>query len=223
MIDIPAIFKNKVLDEEKLAGFGFSCDGGTYSKNYMILKNQYRVTVTVTPDGNADFRVYEADTDEEYLLAHIYDAKGAFIGKVHKACEAILADISRNCYHTEYFKCEQSKRILAYIKETYDADPEFLWKSLPECAALRVQGKKPWFAVVGRVGRDKFDLDGGGVVEVINLKNEPKAVTEHIESSKAYPAYHMNKQHLYSVFMDDSLTDAEIIALIVRSFELVDS
>lgn len=74
MIDIPAIFKNKVLDEDKLAGFGFARDGETYSKDYMILKDQYRVTVTVTPDGNADFRVYEADTDEEYLLAHFYDA-----------------------------------------------------------------------------------------------------------------------------------------------------
>lgn len=145
MIDISAIFKNKALDEEKLTDFGFIRNGDAYSKDFLILKDQYRVTVTVKPDGSADFRVYEADSGEEYMLAHIYDAKGAFIGKVHKACEAILTDLSQNCYHTEYFKWEQSKRILAYIREIYDAELEFLWKSLPECAALRVQGKKPWY------------------------------------------------------------------------------
>jgi len=65
-----------------------------------------------------------------------------------KAGEAILTEIASKCYYTEYFKWDQSKRILQFIKDSYNAEPEFLWSSLPGCAALRVPGKKPWFAVI---------------------------------------------------------------------------
>ena len=102
----------------------------------------------------------------------------------------MLTDIASKCYYTEYFKWDQSKRILQFIKGSYNAEPEFLWSSLPECAALRVPGKKPWFAVIGRVPKAKFGLDEGGVVEVINLKDEPKIVPDRVDSKNAFPAYH---------------------------------
>lgn len=116
---------------------------------------------------------------------------------------------------------DQAKRILRFIKVTYNAEPEFLWSSLPECAALRVPGKKPWFAVVGRIPKEKIGIEEGGLAEVINLKDEPKAVTARINEKKAYPAYHMNKQHWYTVLLDDSLDDEEIIKLVRTSFEIV--
>ncbi len=55
--------------------------------------------------------------------------------------------------------------------ETYHAEPEFLWRSLPECAALRVPGKKPWFAVAGRIPKEKIGIEEGGLTddEIINL------------------------------------------------------
>ena len=111
--------------------------------------------------------------------------------------------------------------ILRFIKETYHAEPVFLWSSLQECAALRVPGKKPWFAVVDRIPKDKIGIEEGGLAEVINLKDEPKAVTARINEKKACPAYHMNKQHWYTVLLDESLADDEIINLVKTSFGIV--
>ena len=221
MIDIPAILKNRTLDADELLQYGFSLSGERYAKDFPIMENQYIAKITVSPDGGADFRVYEAGTNEEYMPAHVYNSTGAFVGDIHKACEKILKDISEKCYSTEYFKWGQSKRMLQFIKDTYNAEPEFLWSSLPECAALRVPGKKPWFAVIGRVPRDKFGLDKGGVVEVINLKDEPETVAARVDRENAFPAYHMNKQHWYTLFLDDRLSDDEIISLIKKSYTLV--
>ncbi len=61
------------------------------------------------------------------------------------------------------------------------------------------------------------------LAEVINLKDEPRAVVNRISKKKAYPAYHMNKQHWYTVLLDESLEDKEIITLIKTSFEMVNS
>ena len=221
MIDIQSIFKNKTIDTEKLINYGFSLMENCFSKDFPIINGQYSARITITSEGKADFKVYESDTGEEYMPAHIYNSTGAFVGDVHKACETILQDIAQKCFFTEYFKWEQSRRILHFIKNSYNAEPEFLWSSLPECAALRVPGKKPWFAVIGRVPKAKFGMDEGGVAEVINLKDEPKKVSERVDGKNAFPAYHMNKQHWYTLFLDERLSDDEIVDLIEKSYVLV--
>lgn len=223
MIDLGTIFKNKQLDKDKLLLYGFAFTGKDYIKDFAIMQEQFIAKISVSIDGKVNFNVLEAQTKEEYVLAKISGATGAFVGEVHKACEEILVDISQKCFHTEYFKSAQAKRILQYIKEQYRAEPEFLWSALPECGALRVPDKKPWFGVVGRVEKNKFNLTEGGTVEVINLKNESKAVTAFIKEQRAFPAYHMNKQCWYSIFLDESLSDDEIISLIDISYALVNS
>ena len=75
--------------------------------------------------------------------------------------------------------------------------------------------------MVGRVPKDKFGLDEGGVVEVINLKDEPKIVSDRVDGKNAFPAYHMNKQHWYTLFLDERLSDNEIVNLIEKSYALV--
>ncbi len=222
MIDIPAIFKNKVPDREKLLQYGFSpVDDDAYTKDFPILDDRFIASVTVTADGGADFRVYDVEDDEEYLPAHIYNATGSFVGTIHKACEDILNDVCRKCCQEAVFRGAQSKRILRFIKDTYDAQPEFLWSSLPECAAVRVPDKKSWFAVVGRVPKSKFVPKESGVAEVINLKDEPDSVKAYLAEGTAYPAYHMNKQHWYTLFLNEQIPDVEIMKRIEKSYALI--
>ena len=220
MIDVPAIFKNKTLDPKALTAFGFAaCEKG-FTKSFPILDHAYAAVITVFADGTADFRVYDSE-GEEYMPAHVYASQGAFVGEIHKACETILTEIADKCYRTEHFRQEQAKRILRFIKDAYHAEPEFLWSSLPECAALRVPEKKPWFAVVGRVPKEKIGIPESDVTEILNLKDAPEAVAARIAEKKACPAYHMNKQHWYTVLLDGSLDDDEIIAWVRTSFDIV--
>ena len=223
MIDVAAIFKNKSLDADKLTAFGFKPVGGEYRMDFPIMRGQFFARVSISADGAAAFKVYDTETNDEYPLANVPDAAGAFVGEVNNECEAVLKSVADKCFYAERFKWEQSKRILRHIKEAYNAEPEFLWSKFPDFAAIRVLGKKPWFAVIGIVGKDKFGLTEGGLAEIINLKDEPRAVADRINERKAFPAYHMNKKNWYSVFMDGSLTDEKIAAFIEKSYRLVNS
>ena len=222
MIDISSFFRDKSLDPEKLRDFGFSvfAEGG-FVKDYPILQKKYLLKVYVTNEGQVDFRVFDSENGEEYLPAHVFNATGSLVGEIHHECEVILCEISQHCFVTGIFKWEQSKRILGYIRDQYKVEPEFLWSSLPECAVLRVSGKKSWFAVVGRVNKDRFGLKEGGKVEILNLKEEPKAVKSYINAQWAFPAYHMNKQHWYTLFLDDRIPDEKVINLIAKNYVLI--
>lgn len=223
MIDIAEIFKGKELDVDKLLTYGFkpAVENG-FTREFGILDDEYVAMVHVTDSGNVSFNVFD-DEGEEYLPARMPNARGAFVGQVHLALKEILKSIANECFHTEHFEQDQTKRMLALIKERYGSEPEFLWKSLPECAALRMPGKKPWFAVVGRVAKNKFGIDEEGVAEVINLKDDPEKVRQRIASGVAHPAYHMNKQHWYTLFLDDRLTDDQIATLLEASYDIVNA
>ena len=182
------------------------------------MQEQYIVEVSLSSAGGLNLSIYDSENYEEYIRAHILRATGAFPGEVHKACKGILNDISQKCFFTEYFRREQSKRILHYITETYGAEPDFLWKNLPECAA---RSRKKAVAVMGNVAQSKFGLTERGTVEVINLKDEPASVAAHIHAHIAFPVYHMNKQHWYSIFLDNRLPDKESIFLITTNYILV--
>lgn len=223
MIDLQSIFKNKIPDAEKLLQYGFCPENGRYTKAFPILDGRFIATIRICPDGGADFSVYDTEDHEEYLPARNYNAAGPFVGNVHKACEDILKDVADKCCTPEYFKGTQSKRMLQFLKDAYNAQPEFLWRSFPECAALRVPGKKPWFAVIVRLPKNKFIPQEDGVVEVLNLKDVPSNVKAYTADGTAFPAYHMNKQHWYSLFLDDRIPDEEIIRRINISYQLVNA
>lgn len=221
MLDLQAIFKNRRPNADMLLSYGFTF-AQCYTKEFPIMDGEFLVRVTVTAEGDVDYRVYDAQTAEEYFLARVPNAAGTFIGAVHAACEAILLDIAQKCFYTEYFQGGQTKRILRYIREKYDLEPEFLWEKFPNLAAIRTK-EKVWFALLGRLEKRKFGLPEEGVAEVINLKNQPDVIAARIREHRAYPAYHMNKQSWYSTFLDDSLSDEEILSLIDTSFRLVNS
>ena len=222
MIDILPIFKNRKPDKEKLQEEGFLETEEGFVKDCPIMKGEYTAKIYVSPEGKVDFRAFEAESGDEYLPAHVFNAKGSLVGVIHGECEKILKEVSARCFYTEIYRWDQSKRILEIIREKYGAEPEFLWKKFPEYGAIRVPGKEPWFGLIGRVPKSKLGLEEDGMAEVINLKDEPELVKERIKEGKVLPAYHMNKQHWYSLILDDHLSDEEVVQMIEKSFSLVD-
>ena len=220
MIDITEIFKNVTLDPEKLLREGFCNTASVYSKEYQIMDSRYYVRIVILLNGDADFRVYESETGEEYMPAHVYGSTGAFVGEIHTECEEILKNIADKCRCSDRFQWAQSKRILDFIRNNYGAEPEFLWDRFPDCAALRVPGKSPWFALIGRIPMGKLHSGGSGPAEIINLKDKPEKVKSRIEAGEALPAYHMNKTHWYTVILDGTIPDDKIAALIENSYTL---
>ena len=83
MIDVPSIFRNKTPDTDKLTAYGFRPAQAGYEKRFPIMRDQYTMLVRLTPEGDADFSVFDCETNEEYLPAHVHSATGSFVGELH--------------------------------------------------------------------------------------------------------------------------------------------
>lgn len=220
MVDIDAIFRYKIPDREALLANGFAYADGVYSKDFPIMRKQFVARISVTEGGAVHFKVYQAETGEEYVLVHVSGAEGGFIGDVRIACEKVLIDLSNKCFHTERLKAEQTKRMVEFMRRQYDSSPEFLWERYPNCAVFRIRENEKWFAIIMTVDRKKIGLPGQGTIEIMDLKDLPENVEQRIDGQRFLKAYHMNKKHWYTICLDGRVPDEEIRALIRRSYAL---
>lgn len=223
MMELESIFRHKSPNGEKLISNGFIYSKGAYSKTFAVLCGQFHVRVRVSEKGNVDFRVYEAESGEEYILVRVPGAEGSFVGKVRGACEEVLTGVSEGCFDTVLFKARQTRALVGFMQENCGAQPEFLWKRYPDYAAFRVKENGKWFAVIMHVSRSRLGLPGPGSVEVINLKDTPQEVKRRLETDGFLRAYHMDGKNWYTVCLNDTVEDRQIEAQVSRSYALVRS
>ncbi len=221
MIDIEEIFRYKVPNKDKLFEYGFEYSEEIFKKRIPILRNQFLLYVVVTACDQVSYKVYEKDTGEEYVLVHVANAVGGFVGEVRDACEKKILDISNKCFDTEILKAEQTKRVVSFIENTFGSKPEFLWEQYPNYAAFRIADNEKWFAIIMTVDRSKIGLSGHGNIEIIVLKDTPENVEGRVDGKKFFKAYHMNKKHWYTICLNGMVQDTEIQKLIFASYELV--
>ena len=64
--------------------------------------------------------------------------------------------------------------IFQYVKEQYEAEPEYLWANSPNTAVFRHQADHKWFGIIFRdMSREKLGLSGEGLVDILDLKCDP--------------------------------------------------
>lgn len=220
MIDIENIFKYKIPDKDKLLANGFKYLDGIYVKDIFIMKKQFIVRVSVTDSETVNYKVYETETSEEYILVHVESAVGGFVGDVRTACEKVLIDISNKCFNIEVLKAEQTKKIIEFVKKSYNVEPEFLWEKSPDYAVFRIKENRKWFGIIMTVDRSKIGLSGHGNVEIFVLNDKPENVEKRVDGRNFFKAYHMNKKYWYAICLDGRVPDEEVEYLIDVSYKL---
>jgi len=220
MIDIDSIFRYRVRDKAKLLANGFCQTDNGYFGEIPIMEDQFLMAVSITESGKVSIKVFEKETGAEYILVHVSSANGGFVGEVRNACETALTDIAQCCFTVETFKAEQTKRIIAAIHAQYDVQPEFPWDD--GNAVFRNAKNSKWFGIILTIDRNKLGLPERGSIEIMNLKDTPESVKKYTSAGKCFKAYHMNKKHWYTIPLDGTLSDDEIMILIARSYDLVE-
>ncbi len=209
------LFKKYKLEEEKLIEYGFVFNDGIYSYNKLINNNEFELIITIK-NKMIDGKLIDKDFNEEYEMINSLSSS-SFIEKLKKECEAILLDIRSNCYFKEDFIFNQSNEISNYIKEKYNANPEYLWNSEPGFGVFRNPNSNKWFGIIMNIKRNKITGNDNKEIEVLNLMLKDK--TEYYLNNKnIYPAYHMSKKNWVSIILDESLSNDEIIKLIDLSY-----
>lgn len=214
------IFKHKKLNNQKLLSFGFKNRNNEYAYLCDIAGGQMSMTVVVSPDGKVSAEVIDKSTGEEYILHRVPSAAGSFVGQVKAEYEAVLDEISAKCFDSEVFKSEQAKKVIAYMKATYDDELEYLWQKFPDNAVVRRKDNQKWYAAVLTVSRCKLGFDSDEMVEILDLRIKPENMEITVDNTRFFPGYHMNKKHWYTILLDGSISTEEICGRIEESYQL---
>ena len=219
MREINNFIKDKKIDFKKLEEFGFELIDNSYYYHTSLLKNQFKMSVKINLDNSIFTEIIDTETNEPYIL-YLIEKRSGYSEKVYKTYSQILEKIQKECFEDEIFKANYTKEIVAYIKNKYRDELEFLWEKSPKNAVVRRKSSKKWYAVILTVSKRKLNLDTDEIIEVINLHNRVEEIEKLIDNKKYFPAYHMNKKHWCTICLDGTVELKEIYKLIDISYEL---
>ena len=66
----------------------------------------------------------------------------------------------------------------------------------------------------------KLGIESDKNIDILNIKCDPIMIGSLIDNKRYFPAYHMNKEHWITLFID-KIPQKEIFGLIDLSFEIV--
>lgn len=110
--------------------------------------------------------------------------------------------------------------IFAYVKQTYQVEPDYPFPNAPTCPVLRHRDSRKWFALLMDVPRSRLGLPGEERVDILNLKCAPAMAGSLRTQPGILPAYHMNRDSWISVLLDGTVPLSDILPLIDLSFQL---
>ncbi|CAM2394838.1 MmcQ/YjbR family DNA-binding protein [Fusobacterium watanabei] len=220
MREIKDFIKNKKINFKKLKEFGFELIDNSYYYHTSLLKNQFKMSVKINIDNSIFTEIIDTETNEPYVLHLLEIKRSGYSEKIYKAYSEILEKIKKVCFEDEIFKANYTKEIVAYIKNKYGDELEFLWEKSPKNAVVRRKSSNKWYAVILTIPKRKIGLESDEVIEVINLHNIPKEIEKLIDYKRYFPAYHMNKKHWCTICLDGTIELKEIYKKIDISYEL---
>lgn len=110
------------------------------------------------------------------------------------------------------------KELLDWAASDYGVAAEYPWDD--RNAVLRHSSNRKWFAVILEVSGDKLGLSDSGMVDVVNVKADPRMIGSLLTQPGYHRAYHMNKEKWLSIRLDGTVPTEEIKAMISMSYDL---
>lgn len=184
-----------------------------------MLEGEFRLEVTIEKNHVPNTKLTEVATGDEYIL-YKTDAAGTFVGEVRSAVAAVLQSISDQCYEAAIFKAEQSVALIAYVREKYGDELEYLWEKFPDNAVWRRKDSSKWYGALLTVSRRKLGIQSDEAAEIIDLRCEPGELEKLIDNERYYPGWHMNKKHWYTIILDGTVSLNEICRRLDESYLL---
>ncbi len=221
MLKDPKQFKNKRPNFDKLKSYGFNCDNGIHEYTEKFLNGAFSLNLKINSNGESFVKITDEAISEEYSLAYVEGATGAFVGEIRKKADGILLNIADNCFEQNVFRSVLAKEIIDYILKKYGDCAEYLWDKFPNNAIFREKSKNKWYAALLSVEGKKIGASSEEVIEIIDLKALPEEIKDLVDGEKYLEGYHMNKKHWYTVKLDGSVPAKEIFERIDNSYKTV--
>lgn len=86
---------------------------------------------------------------------------------------------------------------------------------------FRQKVNRKWFAaLLMQTPKRRLGLEGGGGVDILDLKCDPRLIGSLLDGKRYLPGYHMNKEHWITLLLDGSIPLEEIYGQIDMSYNL---
>ena len=111
------------------------------------------------------------------------------------------------------------KQLFAYIKETYKASPEYLWRRVPGYAVFRHGDNQKWFALVMNVPGSKLGLETDEIVDIVNVKIADPFLADVLTQQEGFfRGYHISKGNWISILLNGTVEFDEISKWLEESY-----
>ena len=217
---IKSLFKDRVLNKERLMDYGFEQSGSEYVYSTKIAKGQMQLTVTIIGGNEVNTKIVDTESGEEYVLHLVDDARGEFVGSIREEYENILRRIESFCFDKDIFKSTQAREIIKYIRNKYDDELEYLWDMFPKYAVWRRKDSRKWYGILLTVTMDKLGMEGNDIIEILDLRIKPEELEDILDERRYFFGYHMNKKNWLTICLNNSVPLEEIYRRIDVSYEL---
>ena len=112
------------------------------------------------------------------------------------------------------------EEVAEYIALRWGTRAEYIFKNSPNTGIFRHHENKKWYGALMRVLLSKFGSKKGGSVNILNCKCDPVLLAGLIDGKSIFPAYHINKTHWLSLFLDGSLDPETVFPIIELSYQM---
>lgn len=208
----------------KLIAFGFEFDSQTSTYLYKSKASDFNFEFRILiKDGEYSTKVYDLDSECEYLLHKSHQAQGEFVGRVREYLSNLENKIIKQCALDPMFNTVQVTKIIERVQEKYHVKAEFLFGEDEPTAVFRkvVKAKPKWFAFISRCNRKTVTGTGEGKIEILNLRLEASDVDTLITHEHIHRGYHMNKKYWLTIELDTTVDTDMIYALLDKSYQLL--
>ena len=208
----------------KLIAFGFEFDSQTSTYLYKSKASDFNFEFRILiKDGEYSTKVYDLDSECEYLLHKSHQAQGEFVGRVREYLSNLENKIIKQCALDPMFNTVQATEIIERVQEKYHVKAEFLFGENEPTAVFRkvVKAKPKWFAFISRCNRKTVTGFGEGKIEILNLRLEASDVDTLITHEHIHRGYHMNKKYWLTIELDTTVDTDMIYALLDKSYQLL--
>ncbi len=206
---------------EQLLSYGFLKEKSRFSYSRDIMDGSLSLYIYVLEDDSVELQVLDKSSGEDYALAYVDTAVGAYVGAVREACDGIIREVISCCFREERSQYPQTRELLTYIRQRYSVEPEYLWTKSPSNAIFREGKRGKWFAALLLLEGKKLGLSTQASLEVLNLKERSEELSSLLDGENYLPGFHMNKKHWYTVPLDGRIPTEELFRRIDRSYHLV--
>lgn len=112
------------------------------------------------------------------------------------------------------------EELARHILSRYDADSDHSFEGDSTVTVFLRRDNRKWFAATKNIGRRYLGIEGGGRVDILNVKLEPRVITALRTREGFLPAWRMNQNSWITVLLDGTVPDEEIYAFVDKSYEI---